>query len=246
MKKEKEKFVLSYGGGLNSSALLVWLVENKKPLDLMIFSDTGSEFDYTYKAIEYYKKYCKEKGIEFVAVKSNLSDSLYNYCKLKNIIPSRMKRDCTSKFKISPIRKYLRERFGKKQKFVMYIGITSDEFKRVRESDVKYIQNQYPFVDVEEIDRQGCIDFLKERNLFVPDKSGCWFCPFTKKGNWIRLLNENPVLFDKAIELEEQGSRFPEFLFNSIPLRKLKEDYKNQTRLVNYEPTCDVSGSCFL
>ncbi len=29
-------YVLSYGGGVNSTALLFWLVENKKPLDEVI------------------------------------------------------------------------------------------------------------------------------------------------------------------------------------------------------------------
>lgn len=240
------KSVLSFGAGLNSSALLVWLVENKRPLDLVIFADTGNEFDFTYNSVNYYQSYCKEKGIEFVSVKSNLADCLYSYCEKKKIIPSRLKRDCTSKFKISPIRKYLRERFGKKENFIMYIGIASDEFQRVRQSDVKYIENRYPFVDIESTNRKGCIELLKKHNLFVPEKSGCWFCPFTKKANWIMLLKKYPSLFDKAIFLEENGSRFPEFLFNTIPLRKLKESENNQSKLTNYEHTCDVSGSCFL
>ena len=91
-------YILSFGGGLNSTALLVYILKNKMPLDMVIFSDTGDEHDYTYESVKFYKKYAEDHGIRFDIVKSTNNMSLYEYCYNKKITPSRMTRNCTKKF----------------------------------------------------------------------------------------------------------------------------------------------------
>ena len=83
--EEDVKYVLSYGGGLNSTALLIFLIKNNYHLDLVLFSDTGDEFPHTYETVKFYKKYCEEKGIRFEIVRSKLADSLYSYMWNKKI-----------------------------------------------------------------------------------------------------------------------------------------------------------------
>ena len=94
-----------------------------------------------------------------------------------------MRRGCTSKFKISPIRKYIRERYGKNETFVMYIGIAWEEATRMRTSDVKYMVYSYPFCD-DKITRLGNYKILKKYN-FIAKKSGCKGCMFTKSYNFV-------------------------------------------------------------
>lgn len=239
------KEILSYGGGLNSSAMIVYKVEVlKQPPDLVICADTKDEFKHTYEAFKYYREYCRRKNIPFVMV-NNKGKRLYDHCIEKKIIPSRMKRDCTTKFKIRPIRRYIRAKYGEKENFIMDIGIDYGEATRMSDSQVKYIKHRYPLVD-NKINRNDCTKILKERGLMIPPKSGCWYCPFTKKQGWIDLQRKNPELLDASIKLEKNGSRYPEILLNTIPLEKLKKNWKNQKRLTDYDPTCDVSGSCFL
>jgi hypothetical protein len=244
------KYVLSYGGGLNSTALLIFLIKNNYPLDLVLFSDTGDEFPHTYETVKYYKKYCESKNIRFEIVRSKLADSLYTYMWNKKIVPSRIRRDCTSKFKISPMRKFLRNEYGKDQKFLQYIGIDFDEYHRMRESDVKYIENDYPLVDMQ-IGREQCEQILINEGLPVPKKSGCYYCPFTTRPRWLKLLEENPQLLEKAIALEQNTLKYPQSnsLLHSIPLIKLKDRKTGNTKMDKFipaDPTCDVSGSCFL
>jgi phosphoadenosine phosphosulfate reductase family protein len=235
------KHILSYGGGLNSTALLVFLIKNHYPLDLVLFADTGSEFDHTYKTVQIYKEYCLNHNIPFVIVKSD-KGVIYDYYFNKKITPNRMKRDCTTKFKITPIRQYIRKNYPK-EKFVFYIGIDYDEAHRMRDSDVKYIENKYPLVD-NKINRSNCISLLQKEGLYVPQKSGCYFCPFTKKAGWVNLKRHNIDLFNKSMKLEQNSSRYPEpvSLLSSKPLVNLT---KNST-LEEYMPSCDVTGSCFL
>lgn len=241
------KNILSYGGGINSSALFFHILKNKLPLDLVIFADTGEDKPETYESVKNMEQLCIKNNIKFVTVTSKLGN-LYNYYfKIKKVM-SMMKRDCTDKFKIRTIRKYIRKTYGKKEKFRMYIGFTWDELTRMRDSDVKYIENVYPFVE-DKITRQGNKDILKENN-FIASKSGCIGCIYNKKQNWIYMLIHDPKEFERHLKLEEQNTGFPKVLLNgSYSLRSLKNSYKNQKSLHKYvdlEANCNVHGSCFL
>jgi len=241
------KYVLSFGGGINSSALFFYILSKKMPLDVVIFADTGEEEEHTLKSVEALKNICSKKNIDFVTVRSKLGN-LYEHYYKKKVVMSMMKRDCTGKFKISPIRKYLRETFGKQETFTMYIGIAFDEAHRIRDSDVKYIKNSYPFV-YDKINRDGNSLILRQ-NSFVASKSGCKGCMYNKKKNWIKMIVENPKEFMRHLVLEENNSGYPRVLLNgTYSLRSLYDSYKNQRSLLDFddvEATCDVAGSCFL
>ena len=104
------KYILSYGGGVNSTALLFYIVDNNLPLDLVIFADTGVESKKTYLTINKIMKYCLKNKIPFQKVKSKYGN-LYDYYYNNKCVMSMRFRDCTSKFKIAPIRQHLRKRF---------------------------------------------------------------------------------------------------------------------------------------
>lgn len=236
------KFILSFGGGVNSTALYFLIREKKLQLDEVIFADTGDELPNTYKVISQFKELIEKDGIPFMIVRSEIAKNLYNYCYEKRILPSRQRRDCTTKFKISPIRKYLRSKYGKDEKFVQYIGIALEEFSRMRKSDVSYIELKYPLIDYE-IDRAGCIRILELNGITDVEKSGCFFCPFTKKAGWNMLLLKYPELYERAVKLEK-----------NCPNKKVLLSYKSlesmgrtvQKNLNDVEITCDIAVSCFL
>lgn len=242
------KYILSYGGGINSSALFFYLIDNHKPIDLLIFADTGEESKSTYNAVERMKLECKKHSIEFVTVQSTYG-KLYDYYFSHKTVPSMMRRDCTSKFKVAPIRQYIRARYGKQQRFIMYIGIAVDEFTRMTMSDVKYIVYTYPFCDAK-LTRQDNINILQQHK-FPASKSGCVGCIYNKKSNWIKLLREDPKEFDRWLLLDVQNRRYPEVLLcGRFKLKSLKDNIQNQTLLESFEeppdPQCSVSGGCFL
>lgn len=242
------KYILSYGGGVNSSALFFYLLEQNKPLDVVVFADTGEETKETYNAVDRIKFICEQKNILFQTVKSQ-HGNLYDYYYNKKAVMSVMRRDCTGKFKVAPIRKFIREKYGKKETFTMYIAIAWDEMHRMRTSDVKYIVNSYPFCD-NRIGREDNKAILKKNN-FVAEKSGCKGCMYLKKKQWLNMLINNPVEFARHKALEENGSRYPEITLNpNFSLADIEKSNTGQTALINIgddvETSCDVSGSCFL
>lgn len=236
------KYVLSYGGGLNSTAMYFYIKEKGLPLDLVLFADTGEELPRTYETVRQMKKLVSE---EFVTVQSKLG-TLYDYYWRVKKLPSFMKRDCTHKFKIRPMRKYLRNRFGKKERFGMYIGITYDEATRIHMSDVKYADNLYTFVD-DKITRAQNVEMAQEHGIH-PEKSGCIGCIYNPKGAWLNLLKNNIDEYRRWERLDKNNDRYPGIsLMKGMTMESFRVADEEQVEMDFVEgiPQCEVYGGCF-
>ena len=189
--------IASFGCGVDSVAGLLL----NSDYDEIIFADTGSERPETYAYLDYFEK---KSGLTITKVNSHLG-KIYDYYMMKKAQPTSFMRDCTGKFKISPIRKYLRETYGKKETFEMNIFIDYSESHRMRTPDVKYIINKYPLVE-RKLKRDQLKEIIKSKGYIVPIKSGCYFCCFTTKSGWIDLKNKHDDLWKKSLALEKNST----------------------------------------
>ena len=198
--------ILSFGAGVNTVALMLMLVRDRAPLDGVVFADTGGETPDTYESVEVARAYLGERQIPFTVVRARRGEAdLYGTALRRRVIPSVQWRWCTRDFKVNPIHQYYRKLGSHVNQ---YIGIAFDEVYRIRDSCEPYVTNLYPLVD-KRLTRRDCIDLISEAGLPVPEKSGCYFCPFNSTERWRRILERHPDLFDKAIELEENSKHFP-------------------------------------
>ena len=198
--------ILSFGAGVNTVALMVMLVRDNAPLDGVVFADTGGETPDTYDSVEVARRYLDSCNIPFRVVKARPRDTdLYGTAHRRRVIPSVQWRWCTRDFKVNPIHRYYKT-LGKHVN--QYVGIAYDEVHRMKDSREEYVTNLYPLVDLR-LTRDDCIDLIAEAGLPIPEKSGCYFCPFNSTVRWRRLLDQHPSLFEKAIELEENSKHFP-------------------------------------
>ncbi len=55
--------MVSYGGGANSTALLIGLHQHRIPVDLILFADTGAEHPHTYAYLDVMNRWLKDHGI---------------------------------------------------------------------------------------------------------------------------------------------------------------------------------------
>jgi hypothetical protein len=262
METRTDKYVLSYGGGVNSSALYFYIVHIKKlPLELVIFANTGEESQETIDTVNNMRLQCAKDNIEFIEVQSKYGRLVDYYTKNKGI-PSLVRRDCTSKFKISPIRQHYRlyiKRFADKLKNIklkQYIGIAWDEASRMTTSDVAYIDYLYPFCE-DKITRKGNVEILEQFN-FKASKSGCTGCFFQSKANWIKLYKENNTEFMRWKKMEEENRHYsrdknPLYLNGKFSLKQIEDMILNQNNLNKWtkdndeDLTCkNLHGGCFL
>jgi len=190
----KTKRYLSYGAGVNSTALMLLLKDEGIEFE-SVFVDHGGDYPETYDYVDYLKK----KGYEITVLVPEASGcrTIEEYAHKYNLFPGFHFRWCTIHFKIKPLHKYYAK------PCVDYIGIGKDEERRIQNyRKVPGITAQYPLIE-KGIDRNNCIDIIKEHGLKVPRRSGCWCCPFMSKPEVRRLFLEQPDLYKRRKELEE-------------------------------------------
>jgi len=237
---------LSFGGGVQSCAMLHFIRDGviERP-DVIIFADTGAEMPETYHTIdELVVPFCEELSIPFIICQSTLRGRIQDWHMEHNAIPMIGFKSCTGNWKIRVIRRIMREYVGNgrgKPLVKVQLGITTDESRRANASDVKWAVNSFPLIEAG-ISREDCEDRLVEAGWSVR-KSGCSFCPYQGSESWNYLKDNHPVLFQEAIDLEEnyranrpgrrQGllNKAGKWLIDGIPEKK--------------ESECD-SGGCFL
>lgn len=241
----KEPFqVLSYGGGTQSTAMLIMMKEGLiEKADVVIHADTGSELPETVAFIETAKEYVENVlKIPFVIVNSHRGALHDDYMRLGNI-PIIGARSCTSNFKILPQRRFIRLIVGTRNRHLAdcLLGITTDEAKRRTEGDVTWCGLKYPLLDERPTTRQECIDLNTQQGWNVA-KSGCFCCPYQGGKQWLELKQNHPDLFQIAVEMENKKMRVKGGRLGLYQERPLS-DLDNITL---EESQCDSGAGCFI
>ncbi len=202
------RHILALSGGKDSSALAVYMRGKVVNMEY-VFCDTGEELQETYDFIGKLQDYlCKE----IITLKSE--KNFKYYVDLYNgVLPDARTRWCTRMLKLKPYEDYIGD-----DPVISYVGIRADEpHRKGYISTKKNIQTAFPFVEdnirLEDVER-----ILKESGLGVPgyynwrSRSGCYFCFYQQKREWIGLLENHPKLFEKAQAFEkfdpETGDRY--------------------------------------
>lgn len=120
----------------------------------------------------------------------------------KGIFP----RKCTRDYKIAVIRRFEREHFGispreKEVKIRQWIGISTDEAVRMKDSDKPWIENYYPLIDLG-MSRDDCLQWMADNGYPRPPRSACYFCPYHSDAEWLRLKTQEPESFQAAVDWE--------------------------------------------
>lgn len=245
------RHILSFGGGVNTVALMLILVEQGWPLDEVVFADTGGEAPETYDYLSHVKLYLEKNRVPFTVVAKRVLDTdLFGTCWRRAVIPSVMWRWCTRDFKVTPIHDY----YASLQVHVQqYMGIAYDEIHRMKDSRVSFITNLYPLID-QKLTRVDCLSIIQESGLPIPVKSGCFFCPFNSGQRWNWLLKAHPSLYEKAVALEEHSKHFPRQRLtdqmyretSNVTLRQLRIILKSGVRDLGEMKDVPCGGECMV
>lgn len=202
------RHILAHSGGKDSSALAVFM-KDKVPDMEYVFCDTGDELQETYDYLDKLEFFLGKKIIRI-----NADRPFSHYLKLYNgVLPDARTRWCTRMLKIIPYEKYVGE-----DHVVSYVGIRADEPYRTGYISTKEgVRAVYPFVE-HNIRKADVFKILEDSGLGVPtyyewrSRSGCYFCFFQQRIEWVGLLEKHPDLFQKAMAYEKidpiTGERF--------------------------------------
>ena len=260
----------SFGGGVQSTAALVLQAQNKLPksYDAFLFSNVGDDSEHP-ETIEYFNKihkpYADKHNINLIELKrikrDGSSPSLLEHItnsKRAIDIPVHLvgggpgNRNCTVNYKVKVIHKWQKQNGATvDDPAVCGLGISTDEIQRARTNsgfDDQVLE--YPLIDLK-LNRNDCMNIIKDAGLPPAPRSACWFCPFHKKEEWRSLKRERRDLFDKAVKLEKLlGDRREELGRDRVYLtsrnKPLDEVVDDQLVLdFGGAETCDT-GHCFI
>jgi len=240
--------ILSFGAGVQTTALAVLAATGEvEPFDALVFADTGGEYPETYAYLETVFKPWANGLLHTVRMASPKWGplTLYDYAYQMRMVPSIIRRWCTMRFKIQPIKKFLRPRAPG----TVSIGISADESHRaVRRPQPRGIEPAWPLVSLN-LTREDCRRIIIDAGLPEPRKSGCWFCPFQSRRNWLELAERHPELWGKAVALEANAmDRNPrDFLSTDRPIVRLLSEGRQPMidGFLDAEAGCR-SGYCFV
>lgn len=210
-----ERHVLGISGGKDSAALAVYMRERHPEIDIdYFFTDTGEELPEVY---EFLGKLEGRLGKPIQRLNPG-RDFRFWLRQYNHFLPNPNSRWCTRKLKLAPFETWVRPLLAAGDKVTSYVAIRADEdYREGYASKSENLIVKLPFREAG-IDKVGVIDILENSGVGYPkyyqwrSRSGCTFCFFQQKIEWVRLREQHPEAYEAAKALEkdalEHGSPF--------------------------------------
>lgn len=228
----EQPLVISYGIGVDSTAMLIAMHLRGIRPDLILFADTGAEKPETYAYIPIMNAWLASVGFPLITIvcyqpKRAPYSTLEGKCLANQTLPSLAfgKHSCSLVFKVEPQNKYVAQWLPAKRawaagrRVIKAIGYDNgaQDCRRRAKADAAVHKKElngntesffykywYPLQEWK-IDRIACLLLIANAGLPCPVKSACFFCPASKKSEIIWLRNTHPVLFQRSIAMERQA-----------------------------------------
>jgi len=196
------RHILGLSGGKDSTALAIYMRDRVPDMEYF-FCDTGAELPETYEYLAKLEVYLGKK-----IVRLSSDRTFDHWLKVyRGTLPSPQMRWCTKVLKIEPLEKWIGT-----DKAISYVGLRADEASRKGYMSTKQnMLSVFPFID-DGLELRDIENLLIESGLGKPSyydwrsRSGCYFCFYQRKQEWIGLAEKHPDLFDKAIAYESKDA----------------------------------------
>ena len=194
------RHICGISGGKDSSALAVYLRDRVPDLEYF-FCDTGAELPETYEFLNRL-----EVALGKPIARINASRGFEHWFEVyRGTLPSPQMRWCTRQMKIKPMEEWIGE-----EPTTSYVAIRADEANRKGYVSTKpNITAVFPFVE-DGIDHDSVMKILTDAGIGLPEyyewrtRSGCYFCFYQRKAEWVGLADRHPDLFERAVAIEQK------------------------------------------
>lgn len=239
-----ERHVLGLSGGRDSAALAVYVRQTMPEIDVeYFFTDTGKELPEVYEFLGRLEGFLG-KPILRLNPRRDFDFWLREY---DNFLPSPQTRWCTRQLKLAPFEQWVRPMLNAGDKVYSYVAIRADEeYREGYTSKHPNLQVSIPFREAG-IDKAGVMEILESSGVGVPryydwrSRSGCTFCFFQQKIEWVRLRERHPAAYEDAKAYEktaiECGTPFTwtkgeplTDLEKPERIAQVKDEYENRRR----------------
>lgn len=235
-----ERHVLGVSGGKDSAALAIFVRQRFPELDVeYFFTDTGKELPEVYEFLGRLEGFLG-KPILRLNPHRDFDFWLREY---NHFLPSPQTRWCTRQLKLAPFEQWVRPMLAAGDKVTSYVAIRSDEeYREGYSSTHKNLKISLPFRE-HGVDKRGVFEILDSAGVGLPkyydwrSRSGCTFCFYQQKIEWVRLMQRHPEAFEDAKQYEknamDHGSPFT--WTKGEPLDELEKPERIQQIIEDYE-----------
>ncbi|MXP48210.1 phosphoadenosine phosphosulfate reductase family protein [Altererythrobacter luteolus] len=211
----QHRHVLGLSGGRDSAALAVYMRHHHPEIEVeYFFTDTGKELPEVYEFLG------RLEGVLGKPVLRLNPDRDFDFWlkQYNTFLPSAQTRWCTRQLKLRPFEQWIKPMLDEGQHVTSYVAIRADE--EYREGYTSKHENLVVTLPLKEVgvDKAGVMEILDSSGLGLPryyewrTRSGCTFCFFQQKIEWVRLRERHPESFEEAKRYEksavEHGSPF--------------------------------------
>ncbi len=235
--------ILSLGAGVQSTTLALMIAHGEVPMvDGAIFADTGWEPAVVTEHLTWLRSSNVLPFPVHVVSAGNLRDDVIAgnsarsgrfaavpwFLRMPDGTAGMGRRQCTAHYKLEPIRRKVREMLGSPKRPTpgsaeVLVGISTDEYLRMKPSRVRYIVNHWPLIDLR-MSRGDCLEWIKRHSYPEPPKSSCLGCPFHSAAQWREQRDGSPaewadtVAVDRIIRAggSHRGIRGEQFMHRSL------------------------------
>lgn len=208
--KDGLPLVVAYGGGVNSTAMLVEFHRRGIMPDLILFADTGGERPETYRTVWLVSEWCKLKGLPQIETVRANGNTLEEDSVERKALPSiayGASKTCSQRWKTAPqdrrINQYLKSISPHAFQVLKAVGFDAGEPQRARQSGNAAHLNWFPLINWN-LHRDDCEAICKSEGLPIA-KSSCFFCPSMKKWEIVQLAQQHPDLAARAVAMERNA-----------------------------------------
>lgn len=250
------KHIVSFSGGKDSTALILWAKENLESFTA-VYCDTKWEHPLTYIYLEEINN--KLLDGKLVYISSKKYDGFEDLSIKRKRVPSAKARFCTEELKIIPMVDYLKTIDGEK---IVYQGIRADESIRRSQMADEGFDETYNCMVKRPLFRWTALDCfaIMQKHGVEPNplykmgarRVGCMPCVMVNKKELLQIIIRNPEVIEKIKALEDKlGSTFfpPQYIpdrfcsnFAMVTVPIFDED-GNKTEITKqekrYYPTVD-------
>ena len=231
------KYVASVSFGKDSLAMLLRLIEENKPLDEIVFYDTGMEFECLYKMRDKILPILKEKNIKYTELKPKEPFEYTMFekpVKKRNGTISKGYSWCGGRCrwgtmeKITTIEKYCQNAYE-------YVGIAVDEPQRLQKE--RKGNKLFPLEEWN-MTEKDCLQYCYDKGFnwledgielySILDRVSCWCCANKNLKELENYYLYLPTYWEKLKELQRKTDR--PFKYNKYTIFDLEEKFKRRKK----------------
>lgn len=244
--------VISYGGGVDSTAMILALLDMGVIPNLIIFADTSAEKPETYSYIRYFSDWLMEHyGIRITICRYQPTtapyDDLPGELEHNGTLPGAAlgPASCSIKWKQDAILHWMKgvpargrrpasagwkpalDAWAAGEKIWKLIGLDAGSKDRKRSHHIGDDRHNNVYLLRElGMDRLDSANLILSHGLRLPIKSACWHCNANKPEELRYIHHHHPELFRRALRIET----------NALPKLKSSEGFWRHTRISDGRP----------